>query len=61
MNFYIGNAVVLVPNFDDPNDEVANDIIQGLFPEKTVVGIPAIELGIDGGGVHCVTQQQPLF
>ncbi len=61
VNFYIGNAVVLVPNFDDPNDEVANDIIQGLFPEKTVVGIPAIELGIDGGGVHCVTQQQPLF
>lgn len=61
VNFYIGNEVVLVPNFDDPNDAVANEIIQGLFPDKTVVGIPAIELGIDGGGVHCVTQQQPMF
>ncbi|NOQ71082.1 MAG: agmatine deiminase family protein [Crocinitomix sp.] len=61
VNFYIGNEVVLVPNFDDPNDTVANEIIQGLFPDKTVIGISAIELGIDGGGIHCVTQQQPLF
>lgn len=61
VNFYIGNDVVLVPNFDDPNDVVANEIVQGLFPDKTVIGIPAVELGIDGGGVHCVTQQQPLF
>lgn len=60
VNFYIGNEVVLVPNFEDPNDGVANEIIQALFPDKTVVGIPAVELGIDGGGVHCVTQQQPL-
>jgi agmatine deiminase len=61
VNFYIGNEVVLVPNFDDPNDALANEIIQELFPDKTVVGIPAVELGKDGGGVHCVTQQQPLF
>lgn len=60
INYYIGNEVVLVPNFDDPNDERANSIIQELYPEKTVVGIPAVELGIDGGGIHCVTQQQPL-
>ncbi len=61
VNFYIANTVVLVPNFNDPNDEVANGIIQTLFPDKTVIGIPAIELGIDGGGVHCVTQQQPAY
>lgn len=61
VNFYIGNEVVLVPNFDDPNDAIANETIQSLFPMRTVVGIPAIELGKDGGGVHCVTQQQPLF
>ncbi len=60
VNFYVGNTVVLVPNFNDPNDQVVNGIIQNLYPNKTVVGIEAIELGIDGGGIHCVTQQQPL-
>lgn len=61
INFYVGNEVVLVPNFEDPHDEVANARIQAIFPDRLVVGIPAIELGLDGGGVHCVTQQQPKF
>lgn len=60
INFYVGNTVVLVPNFNDPNDSVTNQILQDLYPNKTVVGIPAIDLGLEGGGVHCVTQQQPL-
>ncbi len=59
INFYVGNEVVLVPNFEDPHDEIANARIQAIFPNRRVVGIPAIELGLDGGGVHCVTQQQP--
>lgn len=60
INFYVGNEVVLVPNFNDPKDAEANTIIQGIYPNRTVVGIPAVELGIDGGGIHCVTQQQPM-
>lgn len=59
INFYVGNEVILVPNFEDPHDEVANARLQAIFPNRQVVGIPAIELGLDGGGVHCVTQQQP--
>lgn len=59
INFYVGNEVVLLPKFDDPHDEVANTILQAVFPNRKVIGIPAIELGLDGGGVHCVTQQQP--
>lgn len=59
INFYIGNEVVLVPNFNDPNDKIANEKLQKLYPKRKVIGIPAIELGLDGGGVHCVTQQQP--
>ncbi len=60
INFYIGNKVVLVPNFNDPNDAIANAILQKLYPNRKVIGIPSTELGEDGGGVHCVTQQQPL-
>lgn len=60
MNFYIGNEVVLVPNYNDQNDSVANSIIQGLYPDREVVGIDIRELYKDGGMIHCVTQQQPI-
>lgn len=59
LNFYIGNDVVLVPNYSDPNDAVANALIQGLYPTRTVVGIDVRNLYENGGMVHCVTQQQP--
>ena len=58
-NYYIANNVVLVPNYNDPNDAIANDIIQGLHPGRTVVGIDCRNLYENGGMVHCVTQQQP--
>jgi agmatine deiminase len=59
VNYYIANNVVLVPNYNDPNDAVANAIIQGLHPERTVIGIDCRNLYENGGMVHCVTQQQP--
>jgi len=58
-NYYIANTVVLVPNYNDPNDETANDIIQTLYPNRTVIGIDVRNLYENGGMVHCVTQQQP--
>jgi agmatine deiminase len=59
-NFYVGNTVVLVPNFDHEKDAEANAIIRELYPNKTVVGIDVRELYKDGGALHCVTQQQPV-
>lgn len=59
-NYYIANNVVLVPNYNDPNDAVANAIIQGLHPGRTVVGIDCRNLYENGGMIHCVTQQQPI-
>ncbi len=58
-NFYVANGKVLVPNYNDPNDAVANAIIQALYPTRTVVGIDVRNLYENGGMVHCVTQQQP--
>ncbi len=60
INYYISNDKVLVPNYNDPNDAVANGIIQTLYPNRTVVGIDVRNLYQNGGMVHCVTQQQPL-
>lgn len=60
VNYYIGNDKVLVPNYNDPNDVVANKMIQSLYPNRTVVGIDVRNLYANGGMIHCVTQQQPL-
>ncbi len=59
VNYYIANTKVLVPNYNDPNDAVANNLIQSLYPNRTVVGIDVRNLYENGGMIHCVTQQQP--
>lgn len=59
VNYYIGNTCVLVPNYNDPNDLVANKIIQSLYPGRVVIGIDVRNLYANGGMIHCVTQQQP--
>jgi agmatine deiminase len=59
INYYIANDKVLVPNYNDPNDAIANAIIQTLYPTRKVVGIDVRNLYQNGGMVHCVTQQQP--
>ena len=58
-NFYIGNAVVLVPTFNDPSDRRALEILSELFPTRSVVGIHAVDLVWGLGTLHCMTQQEP--
>ena len=58
-NFYITNAAVLVPTFNDPNDRVALGILAELFPDRAVLGIHAVDLVWGFGTLHCLTQQQP--
>ena len=58
-NFYITNAAVLVPTFNDPNDRVALGILAELFPDRPVLGIHAVDLVWGFGTLHCLTQQQP--
>ncbi|QQP94425.1 agmatine deiminase family protein [Lysobacter enzymogenes] len=59
VNFYVGNSVVLMPAYNDPNDAKAQAILQKAFPGRTVVAIDVRNLYRNGGMVHCVTQQQP--
>jgi agmatine deiminase len=58
-NFYISNAVVIVPTFNDPKDRIALGILSELFPNRKVVGIHAVDLVWGLGTLHCLTQQQP--
>jgi agmatine deiminase len=59
INFYIANSAVIVPLFDDAQDEPAIAALKTLFPEREVIGIRAREVVLGGGGIHCMTQQQP--
>jgi len=58
-NFYIANAAVLVPTFNDPKDRVAMDTLAEFFPDRQVVGIHTRDLIWGLGTLHCLTQQQP--
>jgi agmatine deiminase len=58
-NFYIGNAAVLVPVFNDPSDQRALDLISAAFPDRPTVGIYARDLVVGLGTLHCSTMQEP--
>ena len=58
-NFYVCNAAVLVPTFDDPADRIALGILAELFRDRPVVGIHALDLVWGLGTLHCLSQQEP--
>lgn len=59
-NFYISNAAVLVPTFNDPNDRIALGTLSELFRDRPVVGIHAVDLVWGLGTIHCLTREQPV-
>jgi agmatine deiminase len=59
LNFLIVNGGVIMPTFDDPNDAEAGARLEAVFPGRRVVTVPGREIVLGGGGVHCITQQQP--
>lgn len=59
-NFLICNGMVIVPIFMQPKlDDRALGILRECFPGRRVVGFDARRLVLEGGAIHCVTQQQP--
>lgn len=61
VNFYIVNGGVIVPSFDDKKfDKLALETISRLFKDRKVVQIPSREILLGGGGIHCITMQEPV-
>lgn len=62
INFYLANDAVILPAFDQKSrDANAKAIIQEQYPERKVMQLPALDITVGGGGIHCITQQQPLI
>jgi agmatine deiminase len=59
INHYICNGAVILCAFDDENDAVAKRILEGVYPGREIVLVDARPLFARGGGIHCITQQQP--
>jgi agmatine deiminase len=59
VNFYIATNRVVFPLLDERVDDEAAEIIGRCFPGREVVGIPAREIILGGGNIHCITQQVP--
>ncbi|MEX5269634.1 agmatine/peptidylarginine deiminase [Kocuria sabuli] len=59
INHYVANGVVVLCAFDDPHDAVAAGILARAYPGRTVELVDARDIFAFGGGIHCITQQQP--
>jgi agmatine deiminase len=59
MNFYIGNAAVIVPIYGRPNDQAALNSLAPFFPGRDIVGLRSDGILSGGGSFHCCSQQMP--
>lgn len=59
INHYVLNGAVLLGSFQDKNDQEARSILRDCYPGRDIILVDARELFARGGGIHCITQQQP--
>lgn len=60
LNFYVANGGIIMPKFgDDRADEAARQVVAKAFPNRGVVQLRIDAIAEGGGGIHCITQQQP--
>jgi len=59
LNSYLVNGAVIMPKYGVPADERAQAVYRRLFPNREIVAIDIDGVAMGGGGIHCITQQQP--
>lgn len=60
INHYVCNGAVILCGFDDPHDAEAAAVLAEVYPGRTIVTVDAREIFARGGGIHCITQNEPL-
>lgn len=61
INFYLANGAVILPQFGCQQDGEALSVMTDLFPERKIHPVDANPILVGGGGIHCITMQQPLL
>jgi agmatine deiminase len=61
INHYVCNGAVILCAFADPRDDDAASTLGRLYPGREIVLVDARPLFECGGGIHCITQQQPAL
>lgn len=59
INHYVLNDAVLLCSFDDKKDKEVQAMLRDIYPGREIRLVDARELFARGGGIHCITQQQP--
>jgi agmatine deiminase len=59
VNTYLANGAVIVSGYGYEHDGAAVETYRKLYPEREIVQVPIHDIAVGGGGVHCITQQQP--
>jgi agmatine deiminase len=59
VNFYIANGAVIAPAYGKPEDAAVVETLGHAFPDRTIVPVQLNALFRGGGGIHCITQQEP--
>ena len=60
INSYLANGAVIVPGYDYDRDPEAIETYQDLYPDREIIQLQINDIALGGGGIHCITQQQPL-
>jgi agmatine deiminase len=59
VNFFPATTRIVMPLLDERFDDDAAAVLGGCFPDREIVGVPAREILLGGGNIHCITQQVP--
>lgn len=61
-NFLIYNEFVLVPQYgQEKPDAYALGVMKDCFPKHRIEGVNCADFITEGGAIHCLTQQQPIY
>ncbi|TNF39254.1 MAG: agmatine deiminase family protein, partial [Gammaproteobacteria bacterium] len=59
INYLIINGAILLPVYDDPNDQIAIDRLAEIYPDREIVPINCLPIIEQHGSLHCLTMQLP--
>jgi agmatine deiminase len=60
VNYYIANGAIVMPSFGIERDADGRDTLARLYPDREIVQVNISDIALGGGGIHCITQQQPV-